>query len=340
MKIALDAMGADRGPSVLVHGAVDAVRDFEMDVILVGDEAVLREHLDQHGAAAHPRLSIVHTPDVVSMADKARDGAKKRTTSVNVAAQLVRDGAAGAFVSVGNTGATKAAATLVLGRLKGIKRPALATLFPTAKEPTLVLDVGATVDCKPEFLHQFAVMGNAYMRDVMQRPEPRVGLLSIGEERGIGNATVTEAYHLLRASHLNFLGNAEGRDIISGRFDVVVCDGFVGNSVLKFGESVASMIFNMLREELKSSPTRKLLASLLRPGFRRFAKKVDWAEWGGAPLLGVNGVCIVGHGSSCERAVKNALRTAGDVLRTDVNRHILAEIERLPEARLPLAAPA
>lgn len=340
MKIALDAMGADRGPTVLVHGAVDAVREYDVELLLVGDEQVLGEHLAAHGAASNPRLKVVHAPDVIAMDGKARDGIKNKGTSVNRAAQLVKEGEAEAFVSVGHTGATKAAATFVLGRLPGIKRPALAALFPSAREPTMLLDVGATVDCKPEFLYQFAVMGNAYVRDVLGRNEPRIGILSIGEERGVGNATVTEAYGLLKASGLNFLGNAEGRDIINGNFDVVVCDGFVGNTMLKFGESVASMISGMLKAELKADPVRMGLAALLKPAFKRFQKRVDWTEWGGAPLLGVNGVCIVGHGSSCERAVKNAIRTAREVLLNDINSHIQRELEKDSKSLKAAAATA
>jgi glycerol-3-phosphate acyltransferase PlsX len=330
MKIALDAMGADRGPRVLIHGALDAVKEWDgFEVLLVGREKHLTRLLRRFGEHNNPRLTVVHAADVAGMDEKPAAAFKRKDTSVNVAARLVREGKADALVSAGNTGATKAAALFGMGRLKGIKRPALATLFPTNDKPTLLLDVGATLENKPEFLYQYAVMGNAYARDVLGRKKPRVAVLSIGEEEGKGTESVVETCNLLRNSHLNFCGNAEGRDIPKGTFDVVVCDGFTGNSMLKISEGTATLLFELLSNELRATPLQAILARLLKPAFRRFKKKLDWAEWGGAPLLGVNGACIVGHGSSCNRAVKNAIRAGVEIVRANVNKHIIAELESL-----------
>jgi len=321
------------GPRPLLHGAILASREYDVRILLVGRGDRLERRLKKYGEFHNPRLEIVHATDVVGMGEKPMDAVRRRDASVNVAARLVRDGHAEALVSAGNTGATKAAATLTIGRLKGVKRPALATLFPTQNQPTLLLDVGATPDCRPEFLQQFAIMGSAYMRNVMGLKRPRVGLLSIGEEEGKGNMLVQDAYKLLAKTHLNFVGNAEGRDIVRGTFDVIVCDGFVGNSMLKFGEGLALMVLKLLKAELTSNPVNMLLATALGPAFTRFKKRVDYEEWGGAPLLGIDGACIVGHGSSSEKAVKNAIRTAGEMVVQNVNPDITAELAKSGEAK-------
>jgi glycerol-3-phosphate acyltransferase PlsX len=261
-RIALDAMGADRGPRVLIRGAIEAVHERpDIHVYLVGREKLIARMMTRmlkpYGSASHPRLQIIHAADVAGMAEKASSAVKRKDTSVNVAAQMVSEGKADALVSVGNTGAAKAAALFIMGRLKNVKRPALAALFPTADKPTMLMDVGATTDCKPEYLYQFAVMGNAYMKNVMGRPNPRIGVLSIGEEEGKGTELVTKTFDMLRASHMNFIGNAEGRDVMKGTFDVIVCDGFVGNSMLKMTEGTAYLMYTSLAAELKANRSRR-----------------------------------------------------------------------------------
>jgi glycerol-3-phosphate acyltransferase PlsX len=342
-RIALDAMGADRGPRVLIRGAIEAVHERpDIHVYLVGREKLIARMMTRmlkpYGSASHPRLQIIHAADVAGMAEKASSAVKRKDTSVNVAAQMVSEGKADALVSVGNTGAAKAAALFIMGRLKNVKRPALAALFPTADKPTMLMDVGATTDCKPEYLYQFAVMGNAYMKNVMGRPNPRIGVLSIGEEEGKGTELVTKTFDMLRASHMNFIGNAEGRDVMKGTFDVIVCDGFVGNSMLKMTEGTAYLMYTSLAAELKANPVTTMLAYMLKPAFDRFRKKLDWTEFGGAPLLGVNGTCIVGHGSSDHKAVKNAIRAAAEVSRNRVNEHIIAELEAIEKKEKEKAA--
>jgi len=317
-------MGGDIGPAVNVEGAVAAVRDHELDVVLVGDEGAIRRELARHRArrSAH-RISIRHASQVVEMSEPPSHALRrKRDSSMRVAAGLVRDGEAQAFVSAGNTGAAMAIAKFTLGVLPGVDRPAIAVVLPSLRARTVLLDVGANVDPKPWHLVQYALMGHVYARHILGVASPRVGLLSVGEEEGKGNELVREVFKTLEATPINFVGNVEGRDIYNGNADVVVTDGFTGNVALKISESLADMIVHLIREELTRTPLAKLSALLVRPAIHRFWKRVDPNELGGAPLLGINGACIIGHGASPPRAVKNAIRIAAELVRTDINAHI------------------
>ena len=329
MRIAVDAMGGDVGPSVTVEGALQAAREYQLDVILVGDEVAVRRELAHHrtSGAVQARISVRHASQAVEMDESPSHALRrKRDSSLRVAAQFVRDGEASALVSAGNTGAAMAIAMFTLGVLPGVDRPAIAVVLPNLKGRTVLLDAGANVDPKPWHLVQYALMGHVYARDVLGIPTPRVGLLSVGEEEGKGNELVREVFKTLEGAPLNFVGNVEGRDIYNGQADVVVTDGFTGNVALKVSESLADMIIHLIREELTRTPLAKLGALLVRPAFRRFWKRVDYAEAGGAPLLGINGACIVCHGASSVRAVKNAIRVAAEWVRADVNAHIRAAL--------------
>lgn len=327
MKIAVDAMGGDVGPPVTVEGAVAAARDDGVEVVLVGDKAAIERELARHRPAGLS-LTVRHASQVVEMHEPpAQALRRKRDSSMRVAAELVRDGEAAAFVSAGNTGAAMAIAMFTLGVLPGVDRPAIAVVLPNLKARTILLDVGANMDPKPRHLVQYALMGHVYARDILGIASPRVGLLSVGEEEGKGNELVREVFKALEAMPLNFIGNVEGRDIYNGNADVVVTDGFTGNVALKISESLADMIVHLIREELTRTPVAKLGALLVRPAFRRFWKRVDYNELGGAPLLGINGACIISHGASPPRAVKNAIRVAAGWVRQDVNAHIRAALE-------------
>ncbi|MGI6285164.1 phosphate acyltransferase PlsX [Neomoorella humiferrea] len=309
MQIAVDAMGGDHAPGEIVRGAVEAARERIADIILVGDQRVLEPELNP----LHPpaNIDIVHTEQVVAMDEQpALALRRKRDASIMVATRLVKEGRAAAVVSAGSTGAQMAAALLVLGRSGKIQRPAIATLIPTLKGPKLLLDAGANVDCRPEHLLEFAMMGNVYAARVMGIREPRVGLLNIGTEACKGNEQTLGAFNLLKAANLNFIGNIEGRDIFTGDTDVIVCDGFVGNVLLKFGEGMAQALFTMIAGEVKKTLRAKIGAALVLPALRALKKQVDYTEYGGAPLLGVQGVSIICHGSSNARAIKNAIKVA------------------------------
>jgi glycerol-3-phosphate acyltransferase PlsX len=342
VRIAVDAMGGDVGPTVTVEGAVAAAREYKVEVVLVGDKATVERELARHDAARLP-VTVRHASQVVSMDESPSQALRrKRDSSLRIAAELVRDGEAGAFVSAGNTGAAMAIAMFTLGVLPGVDRPAIAVVLPNLKGRTILLDVGANVDPKPKHLVQYAVMGQLYARDILGIASPRVGLLSVGEEEGKGNELVREVFKTLEGMPLNFAGNVEGRDLYNGSVDVVVTDGFTGNVALKISESLADMIVHLIREELTSTPIAKLGALLVRPAFRRFWKRVDYNELGGAPLLGINGACIISHGASPPRAVKNAIRVASEWLRSDVNAHIRAAIAGQfgqASGRLPQAGP-
>jgi glycerol-3-phosphate acyltransferase PlsX len=251
----------------------------------------------------------------------------KRDSSIVVGSKALKEGEVEAFVSAGNTGAVMASSLMNLGRLKGISRPAIATLIPTLEGASILLDVGANVDCKPKHLLQFAMMGDVYARHIMGNTNPKIGLLSIGEEDGKGNALTSHAFKLLKASSLNFIGNVEGRDIVNGKVDVIVCDGFTGNVVLKFGESLAEMVLGFLKRELSKNISLRLGAYLAKPAFKKFKKLVDYSEYGGAPLLGVKGVCIICHGASSSKAVKNGIRVACEFINHQVNMHIEERIK-------------
>jgi glycerol-3-phosphate acyltransferase PlsX len=329
--IALDAMGSDRAPKPEVEGAIQAARHYGVRVLLVGRESQIRAELDRHPTAAHLPLEIVHADEVITMEDKVGQAVRaKRDSSMRVGLRVVRDASASGFVSAGNTGAAMATAKMVLGTLPGVDRPALAAVFPTALGTAAVLlDVGANVDCKPENLEQFAVMGEIYSRSIFGLRRPRVGLLSIGEEEGKGNELTREAFRLLKALPLNFIGNVEGRDLYNGQVDVIVADGFVGNVALKTSEGVATLVRYVLKESLRSTITRQVGYLLSRSAFADFKKRLDYSEYGGAPLLGVKGVCIIGHGSSNANAIKNAIRVAAEFSERNINAKIESELAAL-----------
>lgn len=329
MHIALDAMGGDHGPQELIAGALLAIDQTDLTIVLVGDELVLNKHLSAVSASqkALERLEIVHAPTAVGMEENPVDAIrKKKDSSIMVAFDLVKTGKASAAVSAGNSGATLAAAVRKLGRLKNVARPGLASIFPTIKGPVVIMDVGANVECRPVHLYQFGVMASGFSR-LYHVEKPKVGLLTIGEESGKGNSLVKEAYALLKASHLNFIGNVEGRDVFQGDVDVIICDGFVGNIVLKISEGLAEAAMKMLKDEIVKSTMAKIGYLLARPAFEIFKKRVDYAEYGGAPLLGIKGTGIICHGKSSAYAIKNAIIEAMEMERLGINDTITRDLE-------------
>ena len=326
--IAVDAMGGDLGPSVVVPGAIEAARQTGAKILLVGNEAILDGELSRL-APTGVELEIVHAPEVAGMDEKPSDILRrKKNASIQVACRLVRDGAAQGVVSAGHSGASVACGMFIMGRIPGVERPALASLLPTEKEPVVLLDVGATVDCKPYNIFQFGLMGNAFARDILNKEPPRVGLLSIGEEEGKGNNQVKEAYELFKlAQNLNFTGNIEGRDLFTGDVDVAVCDGFVGNVALKLSEGLGMSLSRVLKRELLNSGILPKLGSLLaKSAFKRFAKVVDYAEYGGAPLLGLQNISIVCHGRSNSKAICSATRMATLFVEKETNQRLMEAI--------------
>ena len=309
-RIAIDAMGGDHAPEAIVGGALEAVSELPVEIALVGAKERL-EPLIQ-GAKGAEKLTIHHASDVISMSAHPVEAIRRqRDSSIVVAARLVKEGVADALVSAGSTGAAMACSLLEWGRIKGIERPAISTILPTLDGACIMLDVGAQVDCRPSHLAQFALMGSLYAERVLGISKPKIGLLNNGEEEGKGCELVREAYPLLASiPDLNFIGNVEGRDILVGKADVVVCDGFVGNVVLKFAEGMGAVIFDLLREAIGRDTRSKVGGLLLRPALKQLWRKMDYTEYGGAPLLGIKGVCIISHGSSNEKAVKNAIRVA------------------------------
>jgi glycerol-3-phosphate acyltransferase PlsX len=322
--IALDAMGSDKAPGPELDGAILACRGLPVRVMLVGPEDRLMEGLAARPAARNLPIKVVHASEWITMDDKAVAAIRgKRDSSMRVGCKLVREGRAAGFTTAGNTGAAMATSKMVLGMIHGVDRPALTAVLPTVTgNPCIFLDVGANVDCKPNNLLQFAVMGEMYARSVLGIARPRVGLLSVGEEEGKGNALTKESYPLLQQAGLNFIGNVEGRDLYNGRVDVVVADGFIGNVALKTSEGLARMVSQLLRESLKSTITRQVGALLSRDAFTDFKKRLDYSEYGGVPLLGIQGACIIGHGSSNARAIYNAIRVTAQFAGSDTNAEI------------------
>jgi phosphate acyltransferase len=312
--IALDAMGSDRAPRPEIEGAIQAARHYDVRVALVGREEPIRAELARYPAAAGLPLDVVNATEVITMEDKAVQAVRaKRDSSLRVGLRLVREGRAAGFITAGNTGAAMTTAKMVLGAIPGVDRPALAAVFPTAVNTVaILLDVGANVDCKPHNLEQFAVMGEIYFRSMFGTKRPRVGLLSIGEEETKGNELTRDSFQLLKQLPLNFVGNVEGRDLYGGQVDVIVADGFVGNVALKTSEGVANLVRATLKETLKTTITRQVGYLLSRSAFADFKKRLDHTEYGGAPLLGVKGVCFITHGSSNANAIKNAIRVAAE----------------------------
>ena len=311
MSVAVDAMGGDRGCDVIIEGAVAAARDHGIEITLVGMVDMLKERLRRLGGT-HLSISTFPASQVVEMEESPADSLRhKKDSSIRIAFELVRQGKAKAVVSAGNSGATLATAMVALGRLNDV-RPAIATLMPTLKKPVAMIDVGANVDCKPIHLLQFGIMCSVFTEELLGKPRPRVGLLSIGEEGTKGNQLVKSAYDLLAKSDLNFVGNVEGGQIFKGDVDVIVCDGFVGNICLKLSESLGEIILTMLKSEIEGS-LMPGMGNTLRSAFLRFHKKTDYAEYGGAPLLGINGIAIICHGRSGAKAVKNAIHMANEL---------------------------
>ena len=328
--IVVDGMGSDKAPESEIRGAIAACRQLDVRVQLVGPEDRLRPILTDALEGEHLPIEIVPATEWISMDEKAALAVRsKRDSTMRVGLKRVREGRASGFFTAGNTGAAMATAKMVLGMLAGVDRPALATILPTTNgNPSLLLDVGANVDSDPEHLFQFALMGDLYARNVLHIRNPRVGLLSIGEEDSKGNAQTRETLPLLRASGLNFIGNVEGRDLFNGRADVVVCDGFVGNVALKTGEGLAKLVSSSLKESLQSTVASTIGALLSQKAFKSFKKRLDYTEYGGAPLLGVRGVCIVGHGSSNEKAILNGIRVTAEFAHARVNAGIEAAVAR------------
>jgi len=327
MKIAVDAMGGDFGPKVTVEGALRASADFGVDVLLVGVEHLIKKEYDRLGPA-NPRATIVDAPEAIGMGEGILTFRKKKASSIRVGAQLVKDGQAEAFISMGNTGAVVYIAREVLGSLRGVDRPALALLVPGVAGPTLLIDVGANANCQPHNLVQFAIMGRIFMETIMGLPNPRIGLMSIGEEKSKGNDLVKETFDRLQVLPLHFIGNVEGKDLFSGAADVIVSDGFTGNVALKVSEGVVESVLSMARHEITKNIFAKLGYMLLKRHLKKIYRKVDYSEYGGAQLLGVNGVCVIGHGRSSANAVRNAVRLARDFVSNRVQDRIREEIAK------------
>tara|TARA_B100001971_G_scaffold201075_1_gene213437 strand:- start:10776 stop:11810 length:1035 start_codon:yes stop_codon:yes gene_type:complete len=327
VKIAVDAMGGDRAPAQVVGGVCLAARDLDVEIILVGDEPEIRRHLRETMADVPSSISIRHASQQVEMHDPPSSVVRrKRDSSIWIATELVRNKEAAAVISAGNTGATMVSAFFLLGVLKGIDRPAIAVTLPTLRGQAIMLDVGATVDSLPHQLYQFAIMGNEYAKQVLGDAKPKIGLLSIGEEDEKGNETTREAFSLLKNSSLNFIGNVEGRDVYTGMADVIVCDGFIGNVGLKISEGVVEIMTKMLINDISHSRIGKLGYALLRPSLHRFKKRIDYAEFGGAPLLGVNGTCVICHGRSSAKAVYSAVRLARQLIDQKINESIQDDV--------------
>jgi phosphate acyltransferase len=338
MKIALDAMGGDFGPPNLVAGAALALREYPRisKLFLVGDTAQIEAELRKLGCN-DSRIEIVHSTQVVDMSDRAWSAVRrKKDSSVSRAVDLVKRGQANAIVSAGHTGAAVAASMIKLRTLPGIYRPGIAAVLPTETNVFVLMDAGANIDARPEHLLQYAFMGSVYSSHVLGYKNPTVGLISLGEEDVKGNEMTKEVFKLLKKSSLNFVGNIEGRHLFEDPVEVVVCDGFVGNVILKTCESISVAIFQWLKHELSRTPMRKLGAFLARESFRTIKDKTNYEEYGGSPLLGVNGICIIAHGSSTPLAIKNALRVAAESIEHQVNPHIIEEVQRYHEATAPL----
>lgn len=343
--IALDAMGSDQAPDPEIKGAVQACRRLPVRIHLVGPEARLRQSLREAMDGESLAIEIVPAREWIRMDEKGASAIRKKPeSSMRVGLHLVREKRAAGFLTAGNTGAAMALAKMVLGALPGVDRPALGATLPTSTgSPCILLDVGANVDCKPHNLRQFAIMGEMYARSVLKIEHPRVGLLSIGEEESKGNELTREASVLLKALPLNFIGNVEGRDLYNGKVDVVVCDGFIGNVAIKSSEGLARLVRDLLRESLNSTVTAQVGALLSRRAFNDFKKRLDYSEYGGAPLLGVRGPCIVNHGSSNDRAIYNGIRVTNEFIQAGINARLEAEFTShpagptpTPEATLPI----
>jgi len=329
MRIALDAMGGDYAPDVTIEGAIETVNDYEgIDIILVGDESSIRRELDSKRYLPN-RILIQHASQVVGMDESPAIAIRrKKDSSISKAVELVKNGEAHAIVSAGHSGVVMATALVFLRTSPGVERPAIATIMPTLKAPFVLIDAGANLYCKPENLFQFGLMGSAYCKALFGRTEPKVALLSIGEEDTKGNELIKESFKLLKKADINFIGNVDGKDIFTGIADVIVCDGFTGNVVLKTSEGLADAIVKILKREIAEQSVGRLGYLLMKSALISFKKKTDYDEYGGAPLLGINGACIISHGRSTAKAIKNALRVAADFSEKRVHEAIASEIEK------------
>jgi glycerol-3-phosphate acyltransferase PlsX len=308
MRIAVDAMGGDLAPEAIVGGALVAARRLQIGLLLVGARDAIERELARHPGAGAVDLRILDAPERIEMAEPAAAALRRKPrASIRVATEAVRDGQASAVFTAEHTGAAVMSAHAAFGRLRGVDRPALATIIPTRRSPAVLLDSGATVECRPQHLVQFAVMGSAYARVALDCESPRVGLLSVGEEESKGNELTREAHQLLKQAPVRFVGNVEGRDVYSGEADVIVCDGFTGNVTLKISEGLVETVERLLLDELSSTVGTRVGYLLSRRAFRRFYKRVDYSEYGGAPLIGLDGLCVIGHGRSSAKAVRNAI---------------------------------
>ena len=328
MRIAVDAMGGDNAPSVVVEGALMAAKEFGYDIVLVGDNALVQRELLKIGVKSPAHISVCHASETIDMDDPAAISVRrKKNSSINVAAQLLKESKVDAFVSAGNTGAVVCAVTLKIGLLEGVHRPGIAIIYPTLKDLSILIDVGANINPKPEHLLQYAIMGDVLQRYIYHKKDVRIGLLNVGEEETKGTDFIKETHSLLNMSELKFLGNVEGKDIYTGDYDVIVCDGFVGNVVLKVSECLAQTLTIFMKRKLKERFITRIGALLSLPAFRALKKEIDYSEYGGAPLLGVNGVCIISHGSSSAKAIKNAIREAAEFSMHEVNQHIVDAVK-------------
>ena len=328
MKIAVDAMGGDHAPGAIVEGAVLAAREDGTEIILTGDEARIKAELEKFKDHSSLPIRVEHAEQVVEMDEApAKVLRNKKKSSMKIGVDLVKAGEAGAFVSAGNTGAVLAYCTIILRPLKGVDRPAIAIQLPTLTGTSILLDAGANVDCKTTQLFQFGIMGHVFAKYILEKENPTVGLLSIGEEDSKGNEITKEVFQMLKSSHINFMGNLEGKEVYRGNADVIVCDGFTGNIALKISESLAEMIGTNLKNIFMTNWASKLGYFFLKPHLAEFKKKVDHSETGGAPLLGINGVCIIAHGSSSPKAIKNAIKRAKELIEKKINQHIQDDIE-------------
>ncbi|HEY7497090.1 MAG TPA: phosphate acyltransferase PlsX [Vicinamibacterales bacterium] len=311
LSIAVDAMGGDHAPEAIIAGALLAARRLQIGLLLVGDRSAIERELARHSGASAIDIRLLHAPDRIEMAEPAAAALRRKPqSSIRLAAEAVRDRQASALFTAGHTGAAVMASHAAFGRLSGVDRPALATIIPTRRTPAVLLDSGATVECRPQHLVQFAIMGSAYARIALGCATPRVGLLSVGEEESKGNELTREAHQLLKSAPVTFVGNVEGRDVYSGEADVIVCDGFTGNVTLKISEGLVETVERLLLDELSSTVGTRVGYLLSRQAFRRFRKRVDYSEYGGAPLIGLDGLCVIGHGRSSVKAVRNAIAMA------------------------------
>jgi len=330
MRIAVDAMGGDFGPRVTVEGAVRAAEDYNLEVILVGVEELIKKEFNKL-QSSRANVTIINAPEAIGMGEGLFSFRKKKRSSILIGTELVREKSADAFVSAGNTAAVVYISRKILGALKGVDKPALALLVPTLKGLTLLIDVGANANCRPLHLQQFAIMGRIFMENVLGLKNPRIGLMSIGEEETKGNDLTREVFDWLQSSSLNFIGNVEGKDIYSGKADIIVSDGFTGNVALKVSEGVVETLFSMARSEVMKNFLSRIGFFLMKRNLKRLYKKVDYSEYGGAHLLGLNGVCIIGHGRSSSKAVKNAVKMAKNFVVSRVQEKIQNEIAKMPE---------